>query len=218
MREYVPSSPAYFAKKGCVAIGCNDSFIYLLDAKTGNLRWKYKTGAEVKASFAYCEKRNLIAFGSFDTNLYVLDIDSGKELKILQTEDEIYSTPLFSKDCLFFTSTDKNLYCYNLQDYNLKWKKRFPGRIFSSPREIKGNIFLGCSDGAVYEIDSDLGGIVSKFDLIERVTNDVVYDKESDLFFASNYANEIYCLKYNPGSSKIVLEMLKNAWQKFKEV
>ncbi len=217
MREYVPSSPAYFKERDCVVIGCNDSFVYLFDAKTGKLKWKYKTGAEVKASFAFNEENNLIAFGSYDNNLYILDIDSGVERKILETEDLIYSTPLFFKNHLFFTSTDKNLYCYSLNNYELSWKKRFPGRIFSSPREINGDIFIGCSDGSVYEIDSASGDIISKFDAIERITNDVIYDKEEKLFFVSNYANEIYCLKYNLNTSKIVLEMLENAWRKFKE-
>jgi outer membrane protein assembly factor BamB/orotate phosphoribosyltransferase len=216
MKEYMPSSPAYSAKKGCVAIGCNDGCAYLFEAATGVLKWKFQTEGAVKGSFSFDEVRGLIAFGSYDGNVYIVDIESGEQVKSLKTEDKIQSTPLFYEKYLFASSTDKFIYAYDTADFDLLWKKRFPSRIFSSPKIIRGRLFFGCNDGFIYGLEMKSGKIVSRFDLVEKATNDVVYDKKDDLFFVSNYANEMYCLKEVPNLTESSLELIKKAWKSFK--
>lgn len=216
MKEYVPSSPAYFAKKGYVAIGCNDGCAYLFEAATGALKWKFQTEGSVKDSFSFAEEKDLIAFGSHDGNVYVLDLESGEQVKALKTEDKVQSTPLFYGKYLFASSTDKFIYAYDTTDFNLLWKRRFPARIFSSPKIALDRLFFGCNDGFVYGLEIKSGETISKFDLIEKVTNDVVYDKKDDVFFVSNYANEVYCLKEIPNLTESSLEIIKKAWENFK--
>ena len=90
MREFVHCSPAYCPEKKLVAIGGNDSCVYMFDAKKGKLKWKFETGGPIKSSLTFDLSKNLI-FGSFDKNLYALDIMTG-ELKgqFETTEGMIY--------------------------------------------------------------------------------------------------------------------------------
>ncbi|MEI7425929.1 MAG: PQQ-binding-like beta-propeller repeat protein [Candidatus Moraniibacteriota bacterium] len=195
MREFVHCSPAYFSPKKLLAIGGNDSFVYLFEAETGKLKWKYQTGGPIKSSLVFDEKRNLLIFGSFDKNLYALDLDTGEVKGKFATREAIYSTPKIISDDVVVASLDKHLYSVNLETGKMNWKFVTGGRIFSSPEIIEGKIFICSNDGKMYEINSESGKAESFFQASERITNRVVYDAKNKRFFVSTGANEIYCLK-----------------------
>ena len=197
MKEYVHCSPAYFPQKKLLAIGGNDSFVYLFDAKMGELKWKYETGGPIKASLIFDAKRNLVLFGSFDKNLYALDLDSGKVRGRFETREAIYSTPKIFGDNVYCSSLDKNLYSVNLESGKMNWKFPTSGRVFSSPEIIDGKIFIGSNDGRMYEIDPISGKAESYFQATERITNKVVHNEATKRFFVSTGANEVYCLERN---------------------
>lgn len=195
LTDYVHSTPAYCPEKKLVAVGCNDAYVYVFNAKNGKLKWKYKTRGSIKGSFVFDIKRNMLLFGSFDNNFYALDLDSGNIRGSFLTKDSIYSTPLLNKDNAYFSSTDKNLYCINLDSGNLLWLFSAKGRILSSPKIIEGRVVIGSNDGIMYELDALNGQIISFFQTTERITNSITYNPKTKLYFVSTYANEIYCLK-----------------------
>jgi outer membrane protein assembly factor BamB len=194
MTDFVHCSPAYCSKKKVVAVGGNDSYVYLFNAKNGKLKWKFKTG-EVKASLIFDTKRNLLIFGSFDKNLYALDIDSGEIKGKFPTRDLIYSTPEIYENNVYFGSMDKNLYSLNLDTGKLNWHHDLGGRIFSRPKIVEGKIYIGSTKGVMEEIDANTGKPLSYFMATERITNEVIYNQKTKSFFLPTYANEIYCLK-----------------------
>jgi len=194
--EYVHCSPAYCPEKKLVAVGANDFCVYLFDAKTGKLKWKFKTEGEIKASLTFDVKNNLLLFGSFDKNLYALDIDSGELKGKYQTYDIIYSTPLVYKDNVYFASFDKNLYSLNLKTGALNWFFPANGRFLASPMIIEDKIYIGAFDGKLYEIDIQTGKMTGWFQVIERIVNKIAYNPQTKRFFLPpTYANEIYCLE-----------------------
>ncbi len=195
MREYVHCSPAYSPEKKLLAIGGNDSCVYLFEAKSGKLRWKYETGGPIKASLTFDLKRNLLLFGSFDKHLYALDLDSGGVKGKFETREVLHSTPKVFDGNVYFSSLDKNLYSVNLESGKLNWKFPTNGRIFSSPEVIDGKIFICSNDGRMYEIDSKTGKAESFFQATERIVNKVVYNEKTKRFFVSTGANEVYCLE-----------------------
>lgn len=69
------SSPAVV--DGAVYFGSGDSNVYSLDATTGQLRWKFKTGDVVHASPAVVD--GVVFIGSWDSYFYALDAKSGNE-------------------------------------------------------------------------------------------------------------------------------------------
>src|SRR5437763_12061080 len=69
------SSPAVV--DGAVYFGSGDGNLYSLDANSGALRWKFRTGDVVHASPAIA---NGVAFvGSWDSYFYAVDVGNGKE-------------------------------------------------------------------------------------------------------------------------------------------
>jgi eukaryotic-like serine/threonine-protein kinase len=60
-----------------VFFGSGDGNVYRLDANSGRLNWKFKTGDVVHASPAFVN--NTIFVGSWDSYFYAIDAKSGKE-------------------------------------------------------------------------------------------------------------------------------------------
>src|SRR5580765_3346888 len=69
------SSPV--VANGVVYFGSGDGNLYALDAATGDLRWKFKTGDVVHASPALAD--GVLFFGSWDSYFYAVDAATGKE-------------------------------------------------------------------------------------------------------------------------------------------
>jgi outer membrane protein assembly factor BamB len=69
------SSPAVAA--GVVYFGSGDNHVYALDAQSGELKWKFKTGDVVHASPAV--SGGVVYIGSWDRNLYALDAKTGRD-------------------------------------------------------------------------------------------------------------------------------------------
>ncbi|MBI2108968.1 MAG: AMMECR1 domain-containing protein [Parcubacteria group bacterium] len=193
--EYTPCSPTYSKEKKIVAIGSNDSAVYLCDAKNGKLLWKFQTKGEIKSSLVFDEKRNTVIFGNFEGKLYVVDIKTGHEVFSYQAEFGIYSTPVIYKDNIYFSSLDKHLYSINLDTQKLNWKFQTGGRILASPIIINDKLYIGSNDERLYEINLDTGEMLAFFQTTERITNKIAYNKGTKQFFLSTFANEIYCLK-----------------------
>lgn len=192
--KLVHCSPAYSQEKKYVAIGGNDSIVYMFAARNGELLWRYKTGGEIKSSLAFDTENNLLVFGSFDGNLYLLDLESGALRSKFETQAPIYSIPLIYKNHAVFSSLDKKVYNLDLKTRRLKWEFATSGRVFASPMVIDGKILVGSNDGRLYEINFETGQLENFFQVTERITNKIAYNKKTKTVFLPTYANEIYCL------------------------
>jgi len=69
------SSPVVAA--GLVYFGSGDGNVYALDAQSGDMRWKFRTGDVVHASPAYAD--GVVFFGSWDSYFYAVDARTGQE-------------------------------------------------------------------------------------------------------------------------------------------
>ena len=195
MPELTHSSPAYTARHQAILIGSNDGVCYCFDAKTGVLRWQYKTGGDIKASIAFDEKLGYAVFGSFDGNIYVLRIEDGSVAYTHKTHAGIYSTPLVQDHHTYVASLDKSVYCIDLEKCALVWECKTNGRVFSSPMLAEGMLYVGSNDGRMYEIDPATGRNTAFFQTPERITNKIAYNPDIKTFFLPTYANQIYSLK-----------------------
>ncbi len=193
--NFIHCSPAYCPEKKLVAVGDNDGWVYLFDAKKGTLKWKFQAGGAVKASLAFDLKRNLLLFGSFDKNLYALDLADGEEKGKYETKEVIFSTPVVNGDNVYISSLDKNLYSIDLNTGCLNWHFTAGGRIFAPPEIIDDKILVGATDGKLYEIDIQTGKATAFFQATERITNKIAYNPKTKRFFLPTYANELYCLE-----------------------
>ncbi|MCD6220094.1 PQQ-binding-like beta-propeller repeat protein [Candidatus Calescamantes bacterium] len=65
---WITSSPAVY--KGGVYFGSDDTYLYALDAETGELKWKFETWRQIESSPAVY--KGVVYFGSWDGYFYAL--------------------------------------------------------------------------------------------------------------------------------------------------
>src|ERR1041384_254439 len=100
------SSPT--VSNGVLYVGSDDSYLYALNAQTGELKWKFKTGDVVYSSPAVVA--GVIYFGSHDGYLYAVNAEAGSERWRFKTGYRVYSSPAISDGVIYFGSDDGNLY------------------------------------------------------------------------------------------------------------
>jgi outer membrane protein assembly factor BamB len=161
---------------GRVYFGSSDGNIYSLDAKSGTLLWKYKTGNVVHATPVIKDKWLFV--GSFDGYFYALNALNGKLIWKFNTIGDRYF-PLGAvqkgasiyNGAVYFGSRDFNLYALDVKDGHGHWNYKEQGSwIIATPTIYKGNIYYGTSDShAFYSKNAKNGTLNWKLPLNMRV-------------------------------------------------
>jgi methionyl-tRNA formyltransferase/outer membrane protein assembly factor BamB/orotate phosphoribosyltransferase len=186
-------SPAYSSHYRAVGIGCNDANFYLFNAKTGTLQWQHQTGGEIKYAPVFDERYTRVLFGSHDGILYAHNIKTGAHEGSFRTGGEIYSTPCLHDDAIYVSSMDKHLYCLDRETLTERWRIQTSGKIMSSPVVINDRVYIGSNDGVLYEVDKN-GAHTGFIHAGERIVNNIVYNKQSDVYFLWTHANQLHKL------------------------
>ena len=101
------SSPV--VANGAVYFGSGDGNLYALDASSGELPWKFKTGDVVHASPAFAD--GVLFFGSWDSYFYAVDAKTGKEKWRFNNElSWVITSPAVAQGKVFFATSDSSLY------------------------------------------------------------------------------------------------------------
>lgn len=104
----ISSSPA-LGPDGTIYFGAYTRRIYALDPATGDQRWSYLTGDEIRAAGPAVGADGAIYAGSYDGYLYVLNPD-GTLRRRYATGARIRSSPLVTADRVYVGSNDFKLY------------------------------------------------------------------------------------------------------------
>ena len=166
------SSPA--VSNGSVYFGSGDGNIYALDATTGDLKWKFKTGDVVHASPAIVD--GTLYIGSWDSYFYALDSATGKELWRFKTGEDpdihnqvgIQSSATVADGIVYFGCRDSNLYALDASTGKKLWSFNNKGSwVIVSPVVQAGKLYFATSDTALLrELDAKTGTLIDslKFD------------------------------------------------------
>jgi eukaryotic-like serine/threonine-protein kinase len=234
------SSP--ITDNGIVYIGSEDGNLYAIDEKTAKARWKFKTGGAVHSSPAVFN--NTVYIGSFDGYYYAIDAKTGHlkwkfktggeswsgEISFLglnpvdQYMDDLWdfflSSPVVNPEdknpCVFFGSSDGNVYALNANTGQLKWKFETKGSIHCSPVLCKSTLYIGSWDANLYAIDIVTGKLRWQFETEKKagfkgiestvaVAGGMVYFGARDPFlFAVNAETGKLVWKYDAAYSWII--------------
>jgi len=203
--DYFQSSPTYV--EGVVYIGSGDGNIYSLDAKTGAVKWTYKTEGRVRTSPAVAD--GVVYCGSMDGNLYALDAKSGQLKWKFKTQGnsffplgEVQSTPAVADGTVYFGSRDGNLYAVDVATGQKKWAYSHEGSwCISGPAVWQGLVFAGSSDGQfVNAVDAKTGQEKWRFKTPARVfTSPAVADGK---VYAGTWGGEVFWFDALTGKTK----------------
>jgi outer membrane protein assembly factor BamB/orotate phosphoribosyltransferase len=197
-KRYTHASPAYWPDRQLVACGSNDNEMFLFDARSGAMRWRFETRGEgdekgsIRHAPAFDVKRGHLVTGCADGRIYIIDVETGTEIWSVQTDNTIYTVPLVVDDTAYVGSTDKYLYVLDLERRVVKKKLYAASKIFSPPRLLEGRIYFGACNGMVYELDPATAEITGTHQLPDAITNALTYNAETRDFYALTYVNQLF--------------------------
>ena len=109
------------------------------------------------------------------------------------------------KNSLIVTDNLGNIHCYNTENLNLKWKKKFGVPFKSNLKIHRNSLYLINSNSKIYSINADNGNLNWSFETASRDIKDTksyqiaIYN--DDLVFTNDNA-EIYCIDLKKNSIK----------------
>ncbi|MFQ6043320.1 MAG: PQQ-binding-like beta-propeller repeat protein, partial [Candidatus Poribacteria bacterium] len=121
--------------------GSVDGHVYCLDADTGALIWKYKTGHNVKGSVTIAGER--IYFGSRDNHLHCISLTDGKLIWKRRIGNDMDSSPCVIDDRIYVGGEDEYIYCFSAQNGDVIWRFKTDGSCESSPSVVNGRVYAG---------------------------------------------------------------------------
>lgn len=159
------SSPVVW--NGTVYFGSGDGNIYALDAASGAVKWKVKTGDVVHASPAIAD--GVLFVGSWDSYFYALDAATGAEKWKFKTGEDadahnqvgIQSSAAVVDGMVYFGCRDAHLYAVDAHTGKMAWSFSTKGSwVVTSPAVSGGRVFFATSDtGLLYALDAKAGTV-----------------------------------------------------------
>lgn len=168
--DFYLSSPV--VADGTVFFGSGDSNVYALDAVSGALKWKFKTGDVVHASPAFAD--GTLFVGSWDTYFYALDAATGAERWRFKTgeDHEIYNqtglqaSPAVADGIVYFGSRDSKFYAVDARSGKQLWASSNQGSwVINSAAIQGGKVYFATSDtGLLRALDAKTGAEIFRLE------------------------------------------------------
>lgn len=151
------SSPV--VQDGRVFFGSGDGHVYALDAASGALRWKHRTGNVVHASPALGGGR--VVVGGFDGALYALDAQTGALHwrfqggldPLMHNQQGFQSSPAIAGGTVYVGARDAHVYALDLSSGTERWRfSTGASWVNASPAVHAGQVVFATSDSARWHV------------------------------------------------------------------
>jgi outer membrane protein assembly factor BamB len=182
---------------GVVYVGPKDSYVYALDARTGDLLWSYLTDSALGVS-SPAIARGVVYVGSFDFAVYALDARTGVKLWSYLTGSPVMSSPTVANGVVYVGSEDYNVYALNARTGAKLWSYPTGSWVNSSPAIADGVVYVGSLDNNVYALNARTGAKLWSYatggsvESSPVVANGTVYVGSDD--------NNVYALNAHTGT------------------
>jgi eukaryotic-like serine/threonine-protein kinase len=144
------SAPFVDPKENICFVGCQDGYVYALDASTGYNAWRFRTNGPVYSSPVM--RGNFVYVGSADGVVYAINAQNGKERWKFKTDKPIIGSPAVYQGSLFIGGTDEILYCLDAETGKEKWRFKTRGAIVSAPAVHGETLIVGSLDHTLYAL------------------------------------------------------------------
>lgn len=132
-----------------------DSYVYALDANTGELAWKYDTGGPILSSpILYGDK---LATVNASGKVLALSAKTGAKIWSFSCDDELLTTPVNHKDSLVVSTVKGRVLNLDLASGALRWQQQFNEPIVSSPQRHAELLLFGTKQGYFQAVSLDHG-------------------------------------------------------------
>lgn len=104
----IKESFAFYERSALVCFGSFDSYLYVLETKTGKMVRKIKTSEAIYSTPLVHD--HVVYVASLDKNLYCIDLDTGTIVWKFATRGRIFASPEIVGDRVYIGSNDGRLY------------------------------------------------------------------------------------------------------------
>jgi outer membrane protein assembly factor BamB len=142
-------------------------WVYSLDARTGEIEWRYHTRGAIKGALAAAAGR--VYVGSYDGHLYAIDARTGKLAwrargdRRLFGRGRFYSSPAVAYGRVYIGSTDGKVYSFGATTGRRRWSHSTHGYVYGSPAVWNDRVFIGSYDKYFYCFDAATGDLRWRF-------------------------------------------------------
>jgi outer membrane protein assembly factor BamB len=155
---------------GWLYIGSADGNVYALDAKTGEIHWRFKTKDLVRATPTV--DKGTVYIGSWDGDVYALDAQTGElrwQSSIASDTMPYYlyrpvqSKALIADGLVFDASRKASVVALDEKTGEIKWEYSYGMALWveSSPRLVGDTIYIGSSGSQnLYLLDKQTGKLL----------------------------------------------------------
>lgn len=158
------SSPAVAG--GTVYVGDLLGVLHAVDADSGEPRWRFPTGAEIKSSPVVAG--DLVLIGSYDEHFYGVDRVTGEARWSLQTEGPVHATPGRHDGLAWVTGCDAVLRGVRITDGIEMLRFDSGAYTAASPAIAEGTLYYGTFNNEVLAVDVGAGELRWRYEHPER--------------------------------------------------
>jgi outer membrane protein assembly factor BamB len=162
-----PSESSPVVVGGVVYLGDWSGRVYALYARTGKVKWVYRTKGKIKSSVTVSGNR--VYAGSYDHHLYALNRETGKLVWRAAAQQRLgkhatfYSSPTAAYGRVYIGGTDGKVYSFGATSGKLIWSHSTGGYVYSSPAVWRKLVLVGSYSSTFYALDAATGDVRWKF-------------------------------------------------------
>ncbi|MCL2416828.1 MAG: PQQ-binding-like beta-propeller repeat protein [Bacteroidales bacterium] len=153
-----------FDGKDAIIVGCFDSYLYVLNSKTGEEIARFESGDRINGAVA--QNNNILVYGGCDGWIRVIDASSGRQTDSLHVGMYIPGSPAMIGNFVYIADHDGNVFELRLNrgqiaSHRKIFEPRDDNRRHTSVPAVTDNILYILSDDRhVYAINRSDGSIV----------------------------------------------------------
>ncbi len=192
-KRYTHASPAYWPERHLVACGSNDDEMFLFDAGSGAMRWRFETRGSIRHAPAFDVARGHLITGCAD-RVPSISSTSRRERKY----GLCGRTIPFILFRWWSTTRGISVRPTSICTFWI-WSGGWFGRkSMPVPKSFRrrgcwpGGFISGACSGMVYELDPATAEITGTHQLPDAVTNALAYNAETGDFYALTYVNQLF--------------------------
>ena len=166
-KEIGPSESSPLLWRGLLYVGDWRGVVYCYVARTGKLKWTFRTRGDIKGALAVASNR--VYVGSYDHRVYALDAVTGKLIWRAKAQQRLgprgrfYSTPAVAYGRVYIGATDGKVYSFGAATGKLRWSHNTGDFVYGSPAVYGESVYVGSYNGRFYAFDAATGDVKWQF-------------------------------------------------------